>query len=186
MGLTYFKRYRMEIDFSDGIFAPPPMPTGYRLLPWSTSLLQHHAEAKYQSFCHEIDANVFPCLGQREGCQRLMKEISQRRDFVPQSTWLLQCQQSPSSVDEMSGTIQGIRHDRYTGSVQNIGVTPQHRSQGLGTQLLHAALLGFQAAGMARVQLEVTAQNTGALRLYQRLGFRRIKTVYKAAEVVYA
>ena len=186
MGLTYFKRYRMEIDLSVGIFIPPSMPEGYRLLPWSTALLQQHAEAKYQSFCSEIDANVFPCLGQREGCQRLMKEISRRKDFVPKSTWLLQCWQDSSAVDEMSGTIQGIRQDRHTGSVQNIGVTPQHRSQGLGTQLLHAALSGFKEAGMSRVQLEVTAQNTGALRLYQRLGFQRIKTVYKAAEVVYA
>ena len=186
MGLIYFKRYRMEIDLSGGLFAPPPMPAGYRLLPWSSTLLDLHAEAKYQSFCCEIDANVFRSLGQREGCQRLMQEISRRRNFVPQSTWLLQCWHDPSAVDKTSGTIQGIQQDRQTGSVQNIGVTPQHRGKGLGTLLLHAALGGFMKAGLDRVQLEVTAQNTGALRLYHRLGFRRIKTVYKAGEVTYA
>jgi ribosomal protein S18 acetylase RimI-like enzyme len=31
--------------------------------------------------------------------------------------------------------------------------------------------------------LEVTAQNEGAVRLYRRLGFRRIKTLYKAVSL---
>jgi ribosomal protein S18 acetylase RimI-like enzyme len=31
--------------------------------------------------------------------------------------------------------------------------------------------------------LEVTSQNVGAVRLYQRLGFRKVRTVYKAVQV---
>jgi len=42
--------------------------------------------------------------------------------------------------------------------------------------------MGFREKGIARVYLEVTAQNVGAVRLYQRLGFRRTRTVYKAAD----
>jgi ribosomal protein S18 acetylase RimI-like enzyme len=34
------------------------------------------------------------------------------------------------------------------------------------------------------VQLEVTVQNTGAVRLYERLGFKRVETLFKIAEVV--
>jgi RimJ/RimL family protein N-acetyltransferase len=34
--------------------------------------------------------------------------------------------------------------------------------------------------GLGRGVLEVTAQNEPAIRLYQRLGFRRAKVVYKA------
>ena len=36
---------------------------------------------------------------------------------------------------------------------------------------------------MRRSILEVTAQNEGALRMYQRLGFRRRKTLYKAVNM---
>ncbi|MEO8498398.1 MAG: GNAT family N-acetyltransferase, partial [Planctomycetota bacterium] len=57
---------------------------------------------------------------------------------------------------------------------------------GLGTHLLHRALRGFKEAGLTKAYLEVTAQNTGAVKLYHRLGFRRAKTVYKAADVAYA
>ena len=34
--------------------------------------------------------------------------------------------------------------------------------------------------------VEVTAQNAAAIRLYRRVGFTAIKTVYKAVEAAYA
>ena len=48
------------------------------------------------------------------------------------------------------------------------------------------ALNGFRQAGLRRVYLEVTAQNQNALRLYKRLGFTRVRTVYKAVEMGYS
>ena len=186
MGLTYFKRYRMELDLRGEFFPAPELPAGYLLAPWSESLLDDHAEAKYLSFCYEIDANVFPCLGEQEGCRRLMGEITSREGFVAPATWLLVWQATPQAKPENCGTIQGICNSEGVGSVQNLGIVPEHRGQQLGTLLLHRALKGFGEAGLSRVTLEVTAQNSGAVRLYHRLGFRTIKTVYKAAEVAYA
>ncbi len=186
MGITYFKRYRLEISLRDGLFDCPPLPPGYSTLSWHATLLDAHADTKYRSFCLEIDANVFPCLGDREGCRRLMMEITRRNNFVPQATWLLAYQGRGQSAPEYCGTIQGLRDGQEYGAVQNLGVVPMHRSRGLGTVLLHQSLLGFRAIGMDRAYLEVTAQNTGAIRLYMGLGFRRVKTVYKAVEVAYA
>jgi hypothetical protein len=186
MGITYFKRFRMEIDLGGALFQPPPLPLGYAFAPWHHSLIEAHAEAKYQSFCLEIDANVFPCLGEREGCARLMREITRREGFLPDATWLLAEQNGRGRLVEYCGTVQGVRDAKDYGAIQNLGIAPGHRGQGLGTALLHQALCGFRRAGMRRVYLEVTAQNTGAIRLYQRLGFRRVKTVYKAADVAYA
>ena len=186
MGLTYFKRYRMEIALRGPLFEPPALPSTYRLTPWCDALLESHAEAKYQSFCFEIDANVFPCLGDREGCHRLMREIANREGFLGDATWLLEYWCEESDQVEHCGTIQGVRDSQGFGAVQNLGITPEHRGRGLGTHLLHRALVGFQQSGLKQAFLEVTAQNLGAVRLYERLGFRRIKTVYKAADVAYA
>lgn len=185
MPLTYFKRYRMEYDLATPV-APSPEPEGYRLIPWRTSLLDAHAESKYQSFRFEIDANVFPCLGEREGCRRLMGEIARRPGFLPEATWLIAWCPLEGDALEYCGTIQGIRDRTNLGSVQNLGITPPHRGRRLGTCLLMKALEGFQQACLDRAYLEVTAQNTGAVRLYERLGFRTVKTVYKAVEVAYA
>jgi len=147
--------------------------------------LDAHASVKYRSFCFEIDANVFPCLGDREGCQRLMRDITRRDAFVPPATWLLEFAYPGNHGGEFCGTIQGIRNRNGHGAIQNIGITPEHRGQGLGTILLHQALAGFSEQGMERGFLEVTAQNSGAYRLYERLGFRTVKTVYKAVDVAY-
>ena len=65
------------------------------------------------------------------------------------------------------------------GSIQNIGVVPGHRGLGLGSVLIAQAVRSFAEQGLGRVTLEVTADNVRAVRLYQRLGFRRAKTIYK-------
>lgn len=186
MGITYFKRFRMEYDLRQDLFDVRELPTGYVMLKWAESLLTAHGDAKYRSFRYEIDANVFPCLGDSEGCQRLMREISGRQGFLAGATWLLGCQLPGQRRFEYCGTVQGIVDRRGFGSIQNLGITPEHRHKGLGTVLLRKALEGFSAAGLEEACLEVTAQNTGALRLYNRLGFRTVKTVYKAVELAYA
>jgi len=186
MSITYFKRYRMEYDLTGPLFPSPELPQGYSLEPWVDTLVEHHADAKFRSFRFEIDACVFPCLGQRDGCLRLMREIGRREGFAPAATWLIAWRSSVTAQPDYCGTIQGIRDHTGAGWVQNIGVTPEHRGQALGTLLIYEALQGFRQQGIRRAHLEVTAQNHGALRLYQRLGFRTVKTVYKAADIAYA
>jgi len=186
MGLTYFKRYRMEIDLVGRDFSLPAPPRGYRFLPWDDSLVDTHAEAKYLSFREEIDANVFPCFGDLPGCQRLMRDIARKEGFLPQATWLAVYAERGSKRRELCGTVQGIRDPQGLGSVQNLGITPPHRNRRVGTSLLFRALAGFVRMGLSRVHLEVTAENEGAIRLYRRLGFATVKTVFKAAEVVYS
>ncbi len=184
MNLTYFKRYRMEIDLSGRDFVPPPLGPGYRFLPWDDSLLDACAKAKYLCFREELDANVFPCLGDLEGCRRLMREIRKKAGFLPEATWLVAYQPNPRGRADLCGTIQGVRDRRGLGAIQNVGITPAHRGAGLGTNLLFRSLEGFRKAGLLRVYLEVTAENSAAIRLYLRLGFQVTKTVYKAVDAV--
>jgi len=145
--------------------------------------LDAHAEAKYLSFRDEIDANVFPCFGDLAGCQRLMREIVHKEGFLPEATWLAVYQGREGKRREICGTVQGIRDRLGMGSVQNLGITPAHRNRRVGTCLLFQALEGFLRVGLTQVHLEVTAENEGAIRLYRRVGFRTVKTVFKAAEV---
>jgi GNAT superfamily N-acetyltransferase len=182
MPITYFKRYRMEYNVAQTLYSPPPLPDGYSLHPWSPSIFEMHVDAKYRSFRYEIDANVFSCFHDRDGCERLMREITQRNGFIPQATWLLCYDTMRQGRLEPCGTVQGLLDANGLGAVQNLGIVPAHRGRGLGSLLLHCALRGFREASLERVYLEVTAQNQGAVRLYQRLGFRKVRTVYKAVE----
>ena len=181
--MTFFKRYRMHFELRDAFIETPELEPDYQLWPWRDNLLEVHAQAKFESFRSELDAAVFPCLGDRSGCLRLMREITSRAGFVPLATWLI-IRQEPQTLEiENCATIQGLCEKEGVGSIQNIGVVPEYRGLGLGTVLLSKALQGFKKAGMRLASLEVTAENDGAVRLYQRFGFKIVNTVYKSIEM---
>ena len=184
MQISYFKRYRMQIDLhAFGEFPEPELPAGFHLHAWDDSLVEAHAHAKHMSFQNEIDCNVFPCLGNADGCERLMNEISSRSGFVPEATWLMTWTDPVSERTESIGTVQGIREQKDVASIQNIGITASFRGNGLGTAIVQKSLAGFAKVGVRFVTLEVTANNSRAHRLYERLGFRILKVVFKSAEV---
>ncbi len=186
MAVTYFKRYRMELKLDREPTQTIPIPDGFRLLPWAPRLLNRHAEVKCESFRDEIDAHVFPCLGDLDGCRHLMREITGRNNFVPQATWLA-CRDAQFSTSlQPCGTVQGLFSTPREGAIQNLGVHPDFRGLGLGRALLIHALAGFRRAGCHFVHLEVTVQNASAIRLYERFGFRKVETLFKIAEVQYA
>jgi len=88
--LSYFKRFKMEIDLYEPP-AVPVLPAGFYWVPWDTFLLDLHADVLFGCFTDEIDANVFPSLGTRTGCGQLMTEICRKLGFLPAATWLLAC-----------------------------------------------------------------------------------------------
>jgi ribosomal protein S18 acetylase RimI-like enzyme len=56
--------------------------------------------------------------------------------------------------------------------INGLAVRPEHRGNGIGSKLLYKSRQRALDAGTARVTVEVFDQNEGALRLYQRQGFR--------------
>jgi len=174
--ISYFKRFRMEMDLREPLHPVLGLPPGYTWVAWENWLLEQHAEVKYQCFTEEIDAVVFSSLANRDGCLRLMREIAGKPGFRPEATWMI------AFSDRYCATIQGVTEKAGMGAIQNVGVIAPHRGQGLGTTLLLKALHGFREAGAIRVNLEVTAQNEAAIRIYRRIGFRCRKTLYKAVD----
>jgi ribosomal protein S18 acetylase RimI-like enzyme len=175
--ITYYKRFKMEADLAALSFVEPP--AGFAFHPWAGHLLGAHADVLFASFHGEIDARVFASLGDREGCRGLMNSIALNNGFVPEATWLL------THEGEPCGTVQGIRTRRRLGAIQNLGVLPRYRGHKLGSLLMLQAMRGFARAGLQRVSLEVTSQNDRAIHLYRRLGFRRVKTLYKAVPTTF-
>jgi GNAT superfamily N-acetyltransferase len=183
MSKTYFRRFRMEIDLERTSIPMPSLPPAYQWLGWDPSLLVRHSQTKFESFRSEIDSRVFPCLGDRAGCYRLMQEISTRKFFLPETTWLIAFDSRAIGETVDCGTIQGVAQSAYLGAIQNVGVIPEHRGLGLGRALVLKALAGFRQAGIPRVYLEVTAENSLAVHLYREIGFKLVRTMYKPVEV---
>jgi GNAT superfamily N-acetyltransferase len=182
MPLTYFRRFRMEYHFGSAALPAPELPPGYVWIAWRPGLVERHAVVKYDSFQGEIDSTIFPCLASVRGCHRLMSDISRQDGFLPGVTWLIAWESGSGGLLADCATIQGMRQSATHGSIQNVGVVPEHRGAGLGKALVLRALAGFREARLSRVYLEVTAQNTRAVRLYRELGFRLARTMFKQVD----
>jgi GNAT superfamily N-acetyltransferase len=170
--LAYCKRFRMHIDLT-WIDPVPRLPAGFHWGSWADDAIRAHADVTWRSFQGELDAEVFPNLSRREGCQQLMRVIHDMPGFMPQATWLI------DGPDRCCGTIQGIRDESGLGMIQNIGVLPDYRGIGLGRSLLLKTLHGFREAGLKRACLEVSARNRRAVRLYHQTGFIVGRTFYR-------
>jgi ribosomal protein S18 acetylase RimI-like enzyme len=171
----------MEVELNGRILNDPPLPIGYQWQEWSLETLERHANVKFHSFQDEQDGRVFRSLREQNGCRNLMEYISGHEQFLPQVTWLLV--RSADGILEDCGTVQGLAPTPDFGAIQNVGILPEHRRRGLGRVLMLKALRGFQQVGITRVSLEVTAANTGAVQLYESLGFRAVKTLFREVDL---
>jgi len=62
------------------------------------------------------------------------------------------------------------------GWVESLGACPKWRRRGLGEALLSSAFRALHQRGLRQVGLGVDAENpTGALRLYERVGMRKVR-----------
>ena len=158
------------------------LPQGYHWEEWNDALVERHAVAKYRSFKDELDSEVFACLGEYYGCLRLMNDISRQEAFLAPATWLIAWTDERGNVHDC-GTIQGIALSDQLGSIQNVGIVPEHRGMGLGRALVLKSLEGFRLAGSKRVVLEVTANNHAAVELYRSLEFKTVRTMYRISPI---
>lgn len=168
---THFKRYLMERSL---VPRPErvPVPAGFRLVPWADHLLELHADVLFHSFADDLDGKVFPNLADRGGCRTLMRAVRGLRGFCPSACWLM------AGPGGYVGAIQGVIVGGW-GAVQNLGVCAEARGRGVGAALLARGMTGFANAGATGVNLEVTAANAPAVRLYKRFGFRPTRVRYK-------
>jgi mycothiol synthase len=96
-----------------------------------------------------------------------------RRGFDP-TLWLLAWDR-----DALAGFVLAFPErtgDSTVGHITSLGVRPAWRKRGLGEALLREAFRELHARGLRKVQLGVDAENqTGALRLYERVGMRVLR-----------
>jgi RimJ/RimL family protein N-acetyltransferase len=80
------------------------------------------------------------------------------------------------SADQVLGWCDLVR-DTRTGFGHawrlGMGLLPAVRGRGIGRRLAEAGIAAAAARGAERIELEVFASNTVAIRLYERLGFTR-------------
>ena len=86
----------------------------------------------------------------------------------------LQVQPELLLVAEDDGSLVGAvmaGFDGTRGWMYHLAVTPERRSQGIGTTLMRAAEDGLRKLGCPKVNLQVRATNDGVIAFYRSLGY---------------
>lgn len=177
----HYKRLKMQLDLQRPL-EEPRLPDGYQFVPWQPLIQDRHAQVQWRSFREDMDGQLFNCLSSLAGCRRLLRETVHHPQFAAAATWLVKFQPEPDWPSDDCAMIQGLERSGLTGAIQNLGVVPEHRGFGLGRAALLKALHGFQANGVGRVTLEVTAMNEQAVQLYLSLGFRVYRVLFRTEQ----
>ncbi|WP_297475112.1 ribosomal protein S18-alanine N-acetyltransferase [Thermococcus sp.] len=75
------------------------------------------------------------------------------------------------------GYVMGYLRPDMEGHIMSIAVDPEYRRNGIGTALLTEVIERLINEGARYIGLEVRVSNERAIRLYESLGFRRIKRI---------
>lgn len=155
--------YTMRIELGDAIPDAPDLPPGIELRPY-----RHHDATHLRAGLNEAFAND-PFF--HEASEAHFREFYlHARGFDP-SLWLLAWDNA-----ELAGFVLAFPEragDTNLGFVKELGVRPRWRGRGLGESLLRTAFRALHARGLRAIELGVDASNeTGAVRLYERVGMR--------------
>lgn len=72
-----------------------------------------------------------------------------------------------------SATIQ-LKKDLSWAYIYDIAILRDCRGQGLGSYLLQSCIMALKEIGIGKASLSVAGVNQGALRLYERIGFKKV------------
>jgi len=79
---------------------------------------------------------------------------------------------------EISGfLIAHCREKENKGIILRVAVHPGCRGQGVATRLIESAIGAFRGMDIREVEIDVEIVKTGAVRLYERVGFRIIRGI---------
>jgi ribosomal protein S18 acetylase RimI-like enzyme len=161
--------YRMRRDLSQPIPDGAP-PEGITLRTYCPELGRGMLQAFNESFA---DHWGFEPVSEHDWDMFFLK----RADFRPDLTFA--ALQGDEVVGFSFNVVNRETNERYSvqeGWVSDLGVRRAWRKRGIASALLCASMRTFKAAGLDDAMLGVDTENsTGALRLYERLGFIQVK-----------
>jgi ribosomal protein S18 acetylase RimI-like enzyme len=142
--------------------------------PWERKYDHEAAQLLHHVYRNHIDAAVNDQYGSVRGTTRLVESIVRHRgcgDYLQQNSIAAIHQ----STDRLAGILGLTAVRPGTAHIPQIAVASSFQGVGLGGAMLRVAFEKLARAGFAEVSLTVTTLNSGAVRLYERMGFRTFR-----------
>jgi len=141
---------------------------------WNDPYHEAASQAIAEAYSGHIDSRVNDQYRSAAGARRFLFNIVQ---YPGCGTFFRPA--SYAAFDPMSGRLCGISLASMVapgcGHITQICVVPAVHGKGVGHELLRRSMASLQKAGCHAVSLTVTAANTDAVALYEKVGFRTVR-----------
>ena len=148
---------------------------GIELTSWDQRLNESAAELLYQAYRHHVDADINDQYSSVTGAMRLVENIFHNQgcgDFLSRVSRMAVY----NPTRRLAGILSVTAVRPRTAHIPQVAVGPSFQGLGVGTALMEAAFRDLARDGFEEVTLTVTDANSGAVRLYENLGFETFKT----------
>lgn len=157
-----------QLGMNNSVAAQPPH---FRLETWKRKYDRSAARLLFRTYRNHIDAAINDQYASLDGATRLVENIVTLRgcgDFLEPASFVL----IHRSTSEVVGLVGATAVRPGTAHIAQIAVATEFQKSGLGRLMMEASMQRIREQGFNEVSLTVTSLNAGAVRLYERLGFR--------------
>lgn len=174
----YFQLYArqfMLLPLSQARLGNQPVSTGLRIEPWTDRAFDSAARLIQLAYADHVDSQINDQYRSEAGSLRFLRNIVLLPgcgQFLPEASFLIR----PATGDPPVGLILTSTVDEGVGHTTQVCVMPGYQGHGVGRQLMEQSIEVLRRRNYESLSLTVTSVNTRAVGLYERLGFRTIKT----------
>lgn len=143
----------------------------FLILPWERKYDREAAELLYMTYRGHVDAALNDQYNSLAGATRLIENIVHQKgcgEFLPHVSRLAIHRASRRLAGILAVTAVRTR----TAHIPQVAVGQPFQGYGLGSLIMESAFADLDRQGYQELSLTVTEANTGAVRLYERLGFK--------------
>jgi ribosomal protein S18 acetylase RimI-like enzyme len=141
-----------------------------QILPWNERRQDEAAMLISGAYHGHVDSQINDQYRSFAGAKRFLLNIVQYPGcgkFFAGGSYIAE-----DETGRMCGLVLSSHVAGDVGHITQVCVSPEWKGRGAGYELMRSALLTMAAHRCEHVSLTVTACNTGAIHLYQRMGFR--------------
>lgn len=174
-GFRLYTRQFMLQDLHKLPEAKPGASSGMRLMRWSDRYFEPCAKLIYLAYANHVDGEINDQYRSRSGALKFLKNIILLPgcgQFVQGASFVLH---EPGSEDLVAGVLTS-EVSPGVGHTTQICVLPGYQGHGLGRMLMQTSAEALQGMKFRELTLTVTSENYTAVQLYEKLGFRTIKS----------
>lgn len=174
-GFRLHTRKFMLLDLQKTAATAPSINSGLRVDRWTDRYFDPCAKLIYLAYANHIDGEINDQYRSRHGALKFLKNIIHLPgcgQFLPNASFVLR---HPGS-DDLVGAVLTSEVSAGVGHTTQICVQPGLQGHGLGRALMHASQEALRSTHYKELSLTVTAENRGAVQLYEKLGFVTLRS----------